>query len=83
MMPNQIPGRLGRKLATPYKLVHGVKPQSETWFELISIGYFNHDTDNTKSRSKSQAQTLDGIAVGRDYQANTIISYNPISKQNY
>lgn len=30
-----------------------------------------------------QAQTLDGIAVGRDEQTNTILFYNPISKQYY
>lgn len=83
MMLNQVPGRLGRKLTTPFELVHGVKPSSETWFELFSVGYFNHDMDNNESRSSSQAQTLDGIAVGRDDRSNTIIFYNPISKSYY
>jgi len=83
MMINQVPGRLGRKLTTPYELVHGTKPQAETWFELFSVGYFNHDTDNAESRSTSQAQTLDGIAVGREDRSNTILFYNPITKSYY
>ena len=83
MMINQVPGRLGRKLTTPYELVHGTKPQSETWFELFSVGYFNHQTDNAESRSTSQAKTLDGIAVGRDDRSNTILFYNPITKSYY
>ena len=41
---NQVPGRLGLKLATPFELVHNYKPNSKTWFELFSVGYFNHDT---------------------------------------
>jgi hypothetical protein len=41
-MLNQIPGHLGRKLTMPFELVHGVKPDAATWFELFSIGYFDH-----------------------------------------
>ena len=54
-MLNQVPGRLGRKLTTPFELVHNVKPDPRTWFELFSVGYFNHDTDNAELRSKTQA----------------------------
>ncbi|KAL7523063.1 hypothetical protein ACHAWF_000973, partial [Thalassiosira exigua] len=36
LMINQVPGRLGRKLTSPFELVHGVKPDSRTWFELFS-----------------------------------------------
>jgi hypothetical protein len=39
-MLNQVPGRLGRKLTTPFELVYNRKPDSRTWFELFSIGYF-------------------------------------------
>ena len=63
MMLNQVPGRLGLKLTTPFELDHNSKPDTKTWFELFSIGYFNHDTDNSESSSKLQAHTLDGIAV--------------------
>ena len=66
MMLNQVPGCLGIKITTPFELVHNDKPYSKTWFELFSIGYFNHCIDNTESRSKLQAHTLDGITVGRD-----------------
>ena len=78
MMLNQVPGQLGLKLTTPFEIVHNSKNDSNTWFELISIGYFNHDTDNAKSRSKLQSHTLDGIDVGRDDRSNSIIFYNPI-----
>ena len=83
MMLNNVPGRLGRKLTTPFELVHNQKPDSKTWFELFSVGYFNHSTDNAESRSKSQAQTLDGIAVARDDKTNTITFYNPLTKSYY
>ena len=66
MMLSQISGRLGRKLTTPYEIVHGIIPKSETWFELFSIGYFYHDTDDDESRFKTQMHTMDGTVVGQD-----------------
>ena len=83
MMLNQVPGRLGLKLTTPFELVHNSKPDSKTWFELFSIGYFNHNTDNANIRSKLQAHTLYGIAVGQDDRSNSIIIYNPITSSYY
>jgi hypothetical protein len=82
-MINQVPGRLGRKLTTPFELVHNVKPDSKTWFELFSVGYFNHSKDNTTSRSKIEDHSLDGIAIGRDDKTNTIVFYNPITRSYY
>ena len=73
MMLNYAPVILGLKLTTPFELVQNAKPDSNTWFVLLSIGYFNHDTDNAESQSKLQAHTLDGIAVGRDDRSNYII----------
>ena len=70
MMLNQVPGPLGLKLAPPFELVHNAKPNYKTWFELFSIGYFNHDTYNTESWSKLKAHTLDVIAVGRYGKSN-------------
>jgi hypothetical protein len=64
LMLNQIPGRLGRKLTTLFELVHGVKPDAATSFELFSIGYFNHAVENNSNKSKFEVQTLAGIAVG-------------------
>eukprot|EP00956_Cyclotella_meneghiniana_P043606 scaffold278980_cov116-Cyclotella_meneghiniana.AAC.1 len=64
IMINQVPGRLGRRLTTPFELVHGTKPDSSTWFELFSVGYFDHKTEGSASKSNTEAQTLAGIAVG-------------------
>ena len=83
MILNQVPGRLGLKLTTPFELVHNSKPDSKTWFELFTIRYFNHETDNAKICSKLQAHTLDGIAVGRYDRSNSIIFYNPITSSYY
>ena len=83
MIINQVTGRLGLKLTTPFELVHNSKPNSKTWFELFFIGYFNHDIDNAEIRSKLQAHTLDGIAVGRYYWSNSIIFYSPITSSYY
>ena len=82
-MLNQVPGRLGRKLTSPFELVHGSKPDSKTWFELFSVGYFNHSSDGATSRSKCDAHTLDGIAVGRDDKSNSVVFYNPITRRYY
>ena len=75
-MLNQIPGRLGKRLTTPFELVHGTKPHSTTWFELFTI-------ENYFSKSNTEAQTLAGIAVGRDEKSNTIRFYNPLTKAYY
>jgi hypothetical protein len=82
-MINQVPGQMGRKLTSPFELVHGVKPDSSTWFELFSVGYFPHYTKSNETKSKMKAQTIDGIAVGRDELSNTILFYNPVNRQYY
>ena len=83
MILNQDTGRLGLRITTPFELVHNAKSKSKKWFELFSIGYFNHDTDNTENRSKLQAYTLNGIEVGRDDKSNSIIFYTPITSSYY
>ena len=82
-MINQVPGRLGRKLTTPFELVHGVKPDSSAWFELFSVGYWNQSVHNDTQRSKIEDHSLDGIAVGRDDTSNTIVFYNPLTRSYY
>ena len=64
MILNQVPGQIGLKLMKPFELVNNSKPDSKTWFELFSIGYFNHDIDNAEIRSKLQVPKLYDIAVG-------------------
>ena len=72
MVINQLTGHLGLKIVTSFDLVHNSKPDSNKWFELFSIGYFNHRIDNTDIRYKLQAHNLDLIAVGRDDKSNYI-----------
>ena len=83
LMLNQVPGRLGRKLTTPFELVHGTKPDSSTWFELFSVRYFDHEVENNATKSKMETQTLAGIAVGRCEKSNTIKFYNPLTRSYY
>ena len=83
IMLNQVPGHLGRHLTTPFELVHGVKPDSSTWFDLFSVGYFDHEVENNATKSKLEVQTIAGIAVGRDEKSNTIKFYNPLTKAYY
>ena len=83
MILNQVPGRLGLKLATLFEIFHNAKPDSKTWFELFFIGYFNHDTDNAESRSKLQAHILYVIVVSRDDKSNPITFYNSIASSYY
>jgi hypothetical protein len=78
-MLNQVPGRLGRKLTSPFELVYGVKPDAKTWFELFSAGYFPVE----KMAGESSSQTMDGNAVGRNDQSNTILFYSPMTKKYY
>ena len=78
-MINKVPVRLDPKLATPYKLVRNKKPDSKTWFELFSVGYFSQDLDGYTSRSKTEGHSLDGIAVGRDDKINMIVFYNSLT----
>ena len=82
-MLNQIPGRLGRKLTTPFELVHGCKPDARTWFQPFSVGYFSHAIDNDSQRSNIKDQLIPGIAAGRDDKTNTITFYNPITRAYY
>jgi len=63
-MMNMIPGRYGGKLASPFMLVYGVRPDQRTWLPLFSICYFHHEKDSDVQRSKNQAHTMDGIVIG-------------------
>ena len=82
-MSNYIPDCLKRQLTSPFELVHGTKPDPQTWFELFSLGTFPKEKDGSVSRSQHQAHTLSGIAVGRDPSTNAIRFYNPITRKYY
>ena len=49
MILNQVMGHLSLKPTTPFDLVQNAKTDSKTWFELFSIGYFNHHIEKSKS----------------------------------
>jgi hypothetical protein len=62
-MLNQIPGLLGRRLTRPFELVHGIKPNATTWFELFSEGYFDHATENNSKKSKFKSRHLPALSL--------------------
>jgi hypothetical protein len=82
-MMNMIPGKYKTKIASPFMLVHGVRPDQRTWLPLFPISYFHHKKDSNAQRSKSQAHTLDGIVIGRSPTSNAILVYNPHNQQYY
>ena len=62
-MMNMIPGRYNKKLASPFMLVHGVRPDPRTWLPIFSLCYFHHEKDSDASRSKLQEPTpLTGLS---------------------
>jgi hypothetical protein len=82
-MMNMIPGRYNDKLASPFMLVHGVRPDQRTWLPLFSLCYFHHEKDSDAQRSKNQANTLDGIIIGCSPTSNAILVYNPRNQRYY
>lgn len=82
-MMNCIPGKINDALTTPFELLHHSPPDSRLWFPLFSVGYFHHTRDGSVARSGFQAQTLEGIAIGRSDTSNAMLFYNPTTKQYY
>ncbi len=76
-MMNMFPGKYCNKLASPFMLVHGKRPDTRTWLSLFLLCYFHHDKVSDASRSKRQAHTMDGIIVGCSSTSNAILVYNP------
>ncbi|KAL7425595.1 LOW QUALITY PROTEIN: hypothetical protein ACHAXH_000396, partial [Discostella pseudostelligera] len=56
---------------------------SRLWFPLFSVGYFHHTRDGSVARLGFQAQTIEGIAIGRSDTSNAMLFYNPTTKQYY
>jgi hypothetical protein len=82
-MMNAIPGKLHRKLASPFLLVHGVGHDERTWFPLFLVCYFHHGKDGAVACLHNQAHTMDGIAVGCSPTSNVLLVYNLRTKQYY
>ena len=73
---NHAPVRLNRKLNSPSEIVNGTKLDTRTWFKLFSLVFFHHQVNSTVYRSKTQSQTMAGIAVYRCPSSNMITFYN-------
>lgn len=90
-MMNYIPGRVQRKLTTPFELVHRVKPDGRTLFPLFSIVYFSlerkkkneDDTDASGDGTNFTSHSQVGIAVGRSDKTNALRVYSPSTKTYY
>ena len=80
---NHILAKYEDKLTSPFMLVHGTQADCRSWSPLFSICYFQHDLYGSAKRSKNQAQTMDGIIVGRCPDSNTALVYNPRNTNFY
>ena len=74
---NHATGHLGKKLTSPYELLHGYKTNPMIWFEILSTSYFHHQTNGTVKCSTSQALTMASTTVGCNPRSNNITLYNP------
>ena len=66
-----------------HSILKDLKTSPRTHSSHQDLPQDNHDTDIADNRSKLQAHTLDGIAVGRDDSSNSIMFYNPITSSYY
>ena len=82
-MMNHILVKYEDKLASPFMLVHGTQADCRSWLPLFLICYFHHDMDGSAKCSKNQAQTMDGIIVGRCPHSNATLVYNSRNKNFY
>ena len=86
-MMNMLPGRWNKQLTSPFQLVHAQRPSPKTWFQPFSVGFWTQETTtfegNTETKSKTQSQSMAGIAIGRDHKSNAMLFYNPTNKKYY
>ena len=66
-MINLCPVKPTHQLTTPQKLVYGVKMDSQSCLLLSPVSYFYHKKDDSVTRSSTQSQTLEGIAIRQKY----------------
>jgi hypothetical protein len=73
-------------LATPFELFYKRKPDLWVLFPFGCVGYFRRETDHIRDatgkskpvqRTKFQAQTLPGIALGRSAHSNAMMFWSP------
>ena len=84
---NMVPMEVGtnpdgtKQHKSPFELYYGQKSDLRTLFPFGCVGYFRRETDSINGsphhRTKFQAQTFPGIALGRSGESNGIMFYNP------
>jgi hypothetical protein len=81
---NYIPCKVNDELTTPFELVHGVKPDYRILFRLFSTVYWRIERDGTQDRDGvAEAQSKQGIAIGRDRKSDGLLIYCHHSKKYF
>jgi hypothetical protein len=52
-MMNVIPMKYNGKLASPFMLVHGERPDQQAWLPIFFLCYFHHENNSNASHSKN------------------------------
>ncbi|KAL7536699.1 hypothetical protein ACHAWF_005539 [Thalassiosira exigua] len=81
-MMNMIPGKFRDRLASPFMLVHGVRPDQWMWTPTFSVCYFHHKKDGGDTRTHTQAHTLDGVIVGWPPTSNAVFISTTLGPNN-
>jgi hypothetical protein len=81
---NYLPCKVNNKLTTPFKLVHGVKPNYHVLFHLFSTVYFKVQQDGARDHDGIvEALSKPGIAISQDHKSDGLLSYCPHSKKYF
>eukprot|EP00957_Ditylum_brightwellii_P011234 850155-Ditylum_brightwellii.AAC.1 len=80
---NYMPHLHNGVLTSSFELVHGQKPDLRNLFWLFSTGYFMHTCDNKCNRTTMEAQSLQGISVGKSNDSDGMMFYCPFNQQVY
>ena len=69
---------------TPLELSTGHKPDFRTLMPIFSTAYFKHDRDGERHRDGiGEAQSMQGIVIGRSMHCDGLIIYTPITQKFY
>jgi hypothetical protein len=81
---NYIPCKVNGELTTPFKLIHGVKPDYRIRFRLFSTVYFKVERDSAQARDGIvEARSKQGIAISQDRKLDGLLIYCPHSKKYF
>ena len=81
---NMLPVSYKGVKTTPLELSTGYKSDFRSLISLFSTAYFKHKRDGERERDGiGEAQTMQGIVLGRSMHCDGIIIYAPITQQFY